>query len=446
MKLHAHALRFLHGEDARRAIQTRLVDVGHDEEGRTALGVQDVIDGSQPHRAHARQNGHLAVLLNAHLVLVHAVGGVVHRLERTGHAAQRLGQGRAEERFAMVRQQAAALHELVRDHDIGRIAADGPEGVAGRPHGALVVDVRLNGEALAGLELALPLAADLKNLAAELMSHDHGVLRHVVGHALVIRALLGRLIGGHADGIADDLRENFVVPDRRKLEGFQSQVFLAIQAHGSGFHGLLFLPDFLIYELPRRVHQMAELRVGQLPANKALSGRIDVLARNLGEAQTVAQRHQAIQLRFGVAAGHVGNDLHASFAQVFEQLLQIIVLEFGGLFVAGHAVANVAQIGIAQRAADFVGKRHGLSQRHHLVVRRDVHARVQLALHHAQQIVGEVLAVHVHQPVSDLLGRMNVQLVLEERKHVLAADLLDDLQAQRVQQVPLCHGTADLKA
>lgn len=41
---------------------------------------------------------------------------------------------------------------------------------------------------------------------------------------------------------------------------------------------------------------------------------------------------------------------------------------------------------------------------------------------------------------------MNVQLVLEERKHVLAADLLDDLQAQRVQQVPLCHGTADLKA
>ena len=68
------------------------------------------------------------------------------------------------------------------------------------------------------------------------MAHNGGVLRHVVGDALVGRALLGGLEGGHADAVGDDLRQDLVVLHGRKLKLLQTEVLLAVQTDCFGFH------------------------------------------------------------------------------------------------------------------------------------------------------------------------------------------------------------------
>ena len=72
------------------------------------------------------------------------------------------------------------------------------------------------------------------------MAHDDGVGGAVVGDPFVPRALLRRLEGGHADGIADHFGDDAIVAAFRQFEGFQSEVIHAIEAEGGGFHGGVF--------------------------------------------------------------------------------------------------------------------------------------------------------------------------------------------------------------
>ena len=95
---------------------------------------------------------------------------------------------------------------------------------------------RLDGKALTSLVLVLPVLAHRVDNAAELMADDGGVLCHVVGHALVIRALNGGFVGTHADRVGNDLDANVVIADFRQLDLFQTQVHLAMDADGFGQH------------------------------------------------------------------------------------------------------------------------------------------------------------------------------------------------------------------
>ena len=72
--------------------------------------------------------------------------------------------------------------------------------------------------------------------AAELVADDGGMLRHVVGYALVIRALNSGLVGTHADRVGDDLDANVIVADFGQIDLFQTQVHLAMDADGFGQH------------------------------------------------------------------------------------------------------------------------------------------------------------------------------------------------------------------
>ena len=59
----------------------------------------------------------------------------------------------------------------------------------------------------------LPVLTYRDDLAAELVA-DHGrILPNIVGDTLVVLALDCRLIGGHADGVTDDLHLNVVGTD-----------------------------------------------------------------------------------------------------------------------------------------------------------------------------------------------------------------------------------------
>ena len=233
-QLHAVLGGVLHGVDGGGPVQPGLVDVGDHQHAGPAVAVDGVVDGAQAHGARAGQDSHVAALYDAHIVDVLAGPGVVHGVIGAHNAAQGLGHRAVEEGLSAVLEQAVGLHHLGVDDGVGGVAAHVLEGVAGGGDGA--VHGRLDGEFLAGLELVLPTAAHLLDDAAELMAHDDRVLVDIGGHPLVVGALHGRLIGGHADGIADDFDQNFVVLDGRQLEALQAQVVDSVQPYSGGFH------------------------------------------------------------------------------------------------------------------------------------------------------------------------------------------------------------------
>ena len=234
---HAVPCRVLDRIDRRRAVQPRLIDVGHDQQAGTAVAVDRIVDRAQTHRAGAGEDRHVAALADAHFVRVDARLRVIHRVEGADDAAQRLRQRAVEVFLCAVLQQAVLLHDFGNQDGVLRIAAAVFKGVAWRHLRAVVSDGGLNDELLAGRELVCPLCADLFDDAAEFMADDRGVLGNVVRHALVVRALDGRLVAGHADGVGNDLDENFVVADLRKFKCVEAQVVLRMHAHRFVGHG-----------------------------------------------------------------------------------------------------------------------------------------------------------------------------------------------------------------
>ena len=162
---------------------------------------------------------------------VDALFGVVLGMEGADDAAQGLGQGAIEVLIGPVFQQAILLHDLGKQHGILAVAAAELEGIARGLHRALVGNRRLDGELVPLRILALPLCADLFYDTAEFMADDRRMLGDIIGHALVVGALYGRLVAGHADGIGNHLHQNFVVLDLRQLKGVQPQIVLSMQTY-----------------------------------------------------------------------------------------------------------------------------------------------------------------------------------------------------------------------
>ena len=154
--------------------------------------MQCVGQSTQTHGACTGQNRQLATLLDAHIVMVHTHLGVVGGVESTDGAAHRLGQRSLVVSTALVLQQAAQFHDLGRDDAVGGVAAEELVGVAGAPHGALVVQGGLQGELHAGLELVLMRLAHLDDITGELVTHDGGVLGYIRMHTLVSSASISR--------------------------------------------------------------------------------------------------------------------------------------------------------------------------------------------------------------------------------------------------------------
>ena len=159
------------------------------------------------------------------------------RVGRADGAAHGLGQRGFKVGVALILKQAAQLHHLGGDDGVGAVAAKVGIAVAGGPHGALVVEGGLQGELHAGLELILVVLANLDDIARKLVTHDHGVFMHVLGHALMLFAQHGALVGGHADAVGNHFRQNFIVRNFGQLKFLGTQILGAVQAQSLGFHG-----------------------------------------------------------------------------------------------------------------------------------------------------------------------------------------------------------------
>ena len=223
-------------EQLRSTREALSVDIGHDHERGAHVAVQCIGQCAKAHRACCGEQRELAAFADAHFVLIHAHAGVEAGVERADAAAHRLSEGCFVIRLALVFEQAAQLHDLSRDDAVGRVAAEEFIRVAGRPHGALVVERGLQGELHAGLELVRMLCADLDNIARKLMAHDGRVVGDVLVDTLVLGAEDRALVGRHADAVGHDLDQDLIVFDLGQFEFVQTKVVGCMQTDGFCFH------------------------------------------------------------------------------------------------------------------------------------------------------------------------------------------------------------------
>jgi hypothetical protein len=151
-------------------------------------------------------------------------------------AGNGLGQRTVEEGIVLILEEAVALHDLMRDHDVLGVTADPAVGIAGSVEGALVVHSGLNGELVADLVFILPLGTYGENFTAELVTDDGGIDGTVVGNALVSGALKNGLVGGHTNAVGNDTGEDLVLLHFGKLELLKTNVIGTVNTDGFGFH------------------------------------------------------------------------------------------------------------------------------------------------------------------------------------------------------------------
>ena len=97
----------------------------------------------------------------------------------------------------------------------------------------------LDGKALTGMILVLPVFTDFHDLAAELVTNDGGVLCAVIGNALVVGTFNCSLVAGHAKAVGNDLDADIIGTNIRKLNIFQTQIHLAVDFYCFRFHGFI---------------------------------------------------------------------------------------------------------------------------------------------------------------------------------------------------------------
>ena len=167
--------------------------------------------------------------------------GVVHRVERADDAAHRFGQRSVEIGVGIIGKQVVSQQRFNGDIGILHIAAAVLIGIAGGHLRALVEVRRLDGEALAGLILVLPVLTDLGDHAAEFMADNGRMLSDIIGHALVLGAFNGGLVRAHADGVGNDLDLNVVRTDLRQLDLLEAQIHFPVDSDSFCLH-VLHLP------------------------------------------------------------------------------------------------------------------------------------------------------------------------------------------------------------
>ena len=123
-------------------------------------------------------------------VIVRVIVGVM----ACNYAGNRLCERAVEVGIAVVGKKTVTFHNLVRNYDVLRVAADEAVGITGSFKTALVSECRLNCELVAGLVFILPFFANLKYFTAELVADNSGILCYIVGNALVRRALKHSLV------------------------------------------------------------------------------------------------------------------------------------------------------------------------------------------------------------------------------------------------------------
>ena len=167
--------------------------------------------------------------------------GVVHRVESTDNAAHGFGQRAIEICIGIIVQQVVGQKRFNGDIGILRITAAILIGITGRHLRTLIEMCGLDCKTLTGLVLMLPVFTDLGDHAAEFMADNGRMFSNIIGHALMLGTLNGRLIRAHADGIRNDLDLNVVRADLRQLDLLEAQIHLTVDSNSFCLH-VLHLP------------------------------------------------------------------------------------------------------------------------------------------------------------------------------------------------------------
>ena len=213
-----------------------VIHIRHHDPFRIVFAHAGVGDRAKAHGAAAAHDDQVSAPFQAHLVLVHALLRVVLGVHRADRTAERFAQRRFVEAVPVKGHQCADLHGFVREDAVGCIPSEPAVGVARGIHAPLVVQGGLLGKTHPGFELVLPLLANLDDGARELMAYDYGIHVDILGGPLVLLALHRQLVGGHADAVAVDLCQDFVILDLRQFELFEAKVHFAVHSDCSCFH------------------------------------------------------------------------------------------------------------------------------------------------------------------------------------------------------------------
>ena len=238
VKLNAEFLGILRSVYGCGAGKSCIVNVGDNQKGGMNIAVNGIVDCTKSHRTCAGKNGHFTVLDDVHFMSIVVAGNVVPGgMKSAGDTCHRLGKGAVEKGVSGVIQKAAKLHNLVGNDNIGGVAADVSEGITGSGINVLgVVKSRLNGNALTLFKVVCPFTSHLNDLAAELVSYDGGVFGHVVGHALMLCALDGGLVGGHTNAVGYHLEQYLVLLHLGKFKFLKAQVVFTVNSYCFCFH------------------------------------------------------------------------------------------------------------------------------------------------------------------------------------------------------------------
>src|SRR5699024_8058669 len=101
--------------------QSCVINIGNHQQRRSSVTVDDIIDSCESHGSHSCKNRHSSSLADSHVMLILSSCGMIHSMEGSCHAGQRLCQGTAEITFPGVMKQAAHLHDLIGNDNISGI-------------------------------------------------------------------------------------------------------------------------------------------------------------------------------------------------------------------------------------------------------------------------------------------------------------------------------------
>ena len=162
------------------------------------------IDGHQTHGAAAGQNSGLAAGTNVgygQKLLIQMNVGLV----APDHAGCRLNQRASEESVAVQLDEIAVLHNVVLHHGVGGQTADVAKGVAHRFHAAQIGKHRRHDHLVTLGKLTGPLRCHLHHFRTELVTQNHRILRHIIGHSQMLGTLLDGLVCRHAHAVGNHL-------------------------------------------------------------------------------------------------------------------------------------------------------------------------------------------------------------------------------------------------
>src|SRR5699024_7168261 len=201
MKLNAVLCSLFRREERCCSVQTLLIQICHDNHGRTDVSVKRVGQCTKSHRACSCHNRKLSALFDSHLVCIYAHLRMISSIKCSDTAGHRLCQRCFIVGTSLVFQKASQLHYLRRNDTVCCISSEEFVRISRAPHCSLIVQSRLKSKFHSRFELVLMVLSYLYDISRELMSHDCRMLCYILMHTFVFGSKNSTFVCRHTDTV-----------------------------------------------------------------------------------------------------------------------------------------------------------------------------------------------------------------------------------------------------